>query len=326
MNPARNSCRCDSKPNGASNPAAGKRAFVAPKWLQPRRRGIISNGVKGLFLFGATLVISFPSNAGSIRDVNQSIRQVQSIDPPFQFALIGDSQRGQKVYAELLRKIIERKPNFLIHLGDMINEPHEKEWQTFFEISKPMDFPFFPVAGNHDVGTTRIGEEIYRKQFFFPEGRTYYAFRAGGALFVILDSEKGKGRIINGQWSWLEDVLLSSKEALKFAFLHRPLFLPIDSLKMGRAMDKYPLERDNLHRLFLKSKVKGVFAGDDHRYDRREKEGILYLISGGGGGPLTALRERGGYFHYVWISVLKERIQGEVVDLEGSIQDKFVIE
>ena len=90
-------------------------------------------------------------------------------------------------------------------------------------------------------------------------------------------------------------------------------------------MDKYPLERDNLHRLFLRTKVKGVFAGDDHRYDRREKEGILYFISGGGGAPLTSLKERGGYFHYIWVSVQKGKVEGEVVDLGGEIQDRFVI-
>jgi predicted phosphodiesterase len=314
MNPVRNSC-------GASNPAG---MILGPK-LAAEQRGMISNGVKGLLLFGAVLLVSFPSYAGSIKEVSQSIKQVQSIEPPFRFALIGDSQHGQKVYTQLMKRILERKPNFLIHLGDMINEPHEREWQAFFEISKQIDFPFFPVTGNHDVGTTSLGDEIYRKQFSFPEGRTYYAFRAGGALFVILDSEKGRGRIINEQWSWLEDILSSSKEAFKFVFIHRPLFLPIDSLKMGRAMDKHPLERDKLHQLFLKTKVKGVFAGDDHRYDRREKEGILYLISGGGGGPLTSLKERGGYFHYVWISVQREKIEGEAVDVEGQVQDKFVI-
>ena len=98
------------------------------------------------------------------------------------------------------------------------------------------------------------------------------------------------------------------------------------SSKAGRTLDKYPLERDDLHRLFLEKKVKAVFEADDHRYDRREKDGILYLISGGGGAPLASLKERGGYFHYVWISVQKERIEGEVVDLEGQIQDRFMIE
>jgi hypothetical protein len=91
-------------------------------------------------------------------------------------------------------------------------------------------------------------------------------------------------------------------------------------------MDKYPLERDDLHHLFLKTGVKGVFAADDHRYDRREKDGILYVISGGGGAPLYPLAEKGGFFHYVLISIQREKIEGEVIDQEGQIQDKFVID
>jgi hypothetical protein len=150
-----------------------------------------------LLLFGVVLLISFPSYAGSIRDVSRNIEKVKSIEPPFQFALIGDSRDGGKV---------------------------------------------------------------------------------------------------------------------------------IDSLKKGRAMDRYPVERDALHQLFLKANVKAVFEADDHRYDRMEKDHILYLITGGGGAPLTSFKERGRFFHYVWISVQQERIEGEVVDLEGRIRDRFMIE
>lgn len=281
---------------------------------------------KIFLLSGAFLFLSFLSYAGSIKDVSQSIKQVQSIEPPFQFAIVGDNRDGEKVYTQLMKAVLERKPHFLIHLGDMIPYPHEREWQAFFEISKQMDLPFFPAAGNHDVGTSTRGGEIYRKQFSLPGGKTYYAFRAGRVLFVILDSEEGKGRIIKEQRSWLEDTLSSSAETFKLIFIHRPLFLPKHSLKTGHALDKYPIERDDLHRLFLKTRVNAVFTADDHRYDRREKDGILYLISGGGGAPLTAFKESGGYFHYVWISVQKEKIEGEVVDLEGQVQDRFVIE
>jgi hypothetical protein len=281
--------------------------------------------IKSLLLFGAVFLISFSSDTGSIREVSQGIEKVQSIEPPFQFAMVGDSRDGEKVYAQLMKRILERKPHFLIHLGDMIPHPSEKEWQKFFEISKPITLPFFPVVGNHDVGARSSGDEVYRKQFFLPEGRTYYAFRAGGVFFVILDSEKGRGRLTKEQVSWLEDILSSSKEIFKLVFIHRPLFLPTDSLKAGRALDKYPLERDDLHRLFLRKKVKAVFEADDHRYDRREEDGILYLISGGGGAPLASVKERGGYFHYVWISVQKGKIEGEAVDLEGRIQDRFMI-
>ncbi len=272
------------------------------------------------------VLISSPIHAGSIKEVSQNIEKIKSIEPPFQFAVMGDSRDGEKVYAQLLRTILERKPKFIIHLGDMIPKPHEKEWKAFFEISKPIDLPFFPVIGNHETSNTRLGEEMYRNQFFLPGGKTYYAFRTADHLFIVLDSEKGKGRIINEQLSWLEDMLFSSKEIFKLIFIHRPLFLPLGSLKTGRAMDRYPFDRDELHRLFLRAGIKAVFAADDHRYDRMGKDKIVYLITGGGGAPIYAFEDQGGYFHYIWISVQKGRMEGEVIDLEGQVRDRFVIE
>jgi hypothetical protein len=211
-------------------------------------------------------------------------------------------------------------------MGDMISQPSGKEWQAFFEMSKEIDIPFFPVVGNHDVVGTSRGEEIFRKQFQLPGGKTYYSFGAGEALFVVLNSERGRGKIINDQWNWLRSVLSSSKERFKMVFLHRPVFPPTDSFKWGRGIDRHPEERDKLHRLFMETGVKAVFSGDDHRYDRREVNGILYVITGGGGSPIYAFEESGGYFHYVWVTVLRERMEGEVIDLQGNLRDRFVIE
>ncbi len=280
----------------------------------------------GLVLFGVVLLISLPSHAGSIRDVSGNIEKVKSMAPPFRFGMAGDSRDGEKVYVRLMGSALERKPHFFIHLGDMIAHPNDREWRAFFENSKPMTVPFFPVVGNHEVSAGSLGERLYRKQFSLPEGKAYYAFRAGGIFFVILDSEEGRGRIINEQLAWLENVLSSSQEAFKLVFIHRPLFVPVDSLKRGRAMDRYPADRDALHQLFLKTNVKAVFEADDHRYDRMEKDGILYIITGGGGAPLASLKERGGFFHYVWVAVKKEGIEGEAVDLDGRVRDRFAID
>jgi hypothetical protein len=284
-----------------------------------------ARGKRGLTFALLFLIIPFLSHAGPIREVSQSVERVKSIEPPIQFAILGDSRDGEKVFTQLIQKILKREPRFIIHLGDMISRPNEKEWKGFFEISKAIDIPFFPVVGNHEVVGTPRGEEIYRKQFILPEGKTYYAFQTGGALFVILDSEKGKRKILGDQWSWLKDILSSFDTPLKMVFIHRPLFLPEDSLKLGKAMDKHPLARDDLHQLFVKTKVKAVFQGDDHRYDRMAKDQILYIITGGGGAPIYALKDTGGYFHYVWVSIKKGRVEGEVVDLDGQIQDRFGI-
>ncbi len=246
-----------------------------------------------LILFLPFLLFAFDSYAGSIREVSQNIERVKAVISPLQFAVLGDSRDGEKVYTRLVEKILERKPDFIIHLGDMISKPDGKEWRQFFDLSRPITVPFFPVAGNHDVGISSRGEEMYRKQFLLPEGKAYYSFRAGQGFFIILDSEKGKGGA--------------------------------DSFKKGGGMDKYPSDRDQLHQLFAKAKMNAVFAGDDHRYDRREKDGILYIITGGGGAPLHPFKERGGYFHYVWVSVQADRIEGEVVDLEGEVRDQFII-
>ena len=281
---------------------------------------------KGVTLSFLLFLTPFVSSAASIREVSENIERVKSIQPPFQFALVGDSRDGEKVYRQLMQRFLERKPNFVIHLGDMVAKPHEKDWREFFEMSKPIDIPFFPVVGNHEGTGTLRGEEMYQKQFVLPEGRTYYAFHAGGCLFVILDSEKGKEKIVDEQGAWLEDTLSSSNEKFKFVFIHRPLFLPMDSFKTGRAMDKYPIERDRLHQLFMKSGVKAVFAGDDHRYDRTERNNILYIITGGGGAPIYTFKDSGGYFHYVWVSVESGKMEAEVIDLDGQIRDRFVIE
>jgi hypothetical protein len=56
-------------------------------------------------------------STGSIREVIHGIERIKSIEPPLSFAILGDSRDGKKVYTELIQRILERKPNFIVHLG-----------------------------------------------------------------------------------------------------------------------------------------------------------------------------------------------------------------
>jgi len=280
----------------------------------------------GSIILIALLFIPFFSDAESIRNVTQNIERLKMISPPYDFALIGDSRDGENVYRQLIQRILEHKPAFIIHLGDMISKPNEKEWERFFKLSEPINIPFFPVVGNHDVDQMKLGEKIYLNQFFLPKGKTYYSFMVGDVLFITLDSEKEQCRIANEQLLWLENTLIHNKENYKLIFLHRPLFVAIDSLKIGKAMDRFPSERDQIHQLFIKTGVKAVFSGDDHRYTYQKVDGIHYIITGGGGAPLYATKERGGYFHFVLVSYKGNRIEGKVIDLKGEIRETFIVE
>jgi acid phosphatase type 7 len=274
-------------------------------------------------LFLALSLWPFNSRALPIGEVRGNVEAIRSLQNRFQFAIIGDSRDGDDVYAQLLRGILKRKPSFLIHLGDMVPKPGESEWRAFFDASRGIDIPFIPVIGNHDC-SGGSGDQMFRRLFTLPDGHTYYAFETGAGSFVVLDSEMEKGKITGDQRGWLEKVL-SFTEKPKFVFLHRPLFPPEGSLKRGKAMDRNPADRDNLHRLFASSGVKAVFAADDHRYHRQERDRISYVITGGGGAPVYASRRAGGFYHYIWVSVHDQELDAEVVDLEGEAQDRFTL-
>jgi hypothetical protein len=81
----------------------------------------------------------------------------------------------------------------------MVSNSREEQWKSFFEMSEVLRVPFFPVVGNHDVGSRPGGEETYRSQFCLPGEKAYYSFRAGECLFIALDSEEGSGMILEDQ-------------------------------------------------------------------------------------------------------------------------------
>jgi hypothetical protein len=169
-------------------------------------------------------------------------------------------------------------------------------------------------------------EQTYKEQVNLPGNELYYFFTAGNSLFVVLDSYlKGEDKKITGeQFKWLEQVLASSRQKHKFVFVHHPLFPEAGKGKHhGNCLDRYKEERDRLQALFVKHGVAMVFLGHEHVYLRKTVDGVPHIIAGGGGAPLYAKDEEGGFHHYVLVTVAGDKVSGEVVDVNGKVRDRF---
>jgi Icc protein len=268
--------------------------------------------------------------AALVHQNNRSVFALNKISTQFDFVVLGDNRSGDDVYRRLIGMAMNQKPDFVINTGDQISTPgNHEQWAKFWELSKVVTVPYFLTVGNHDMHPGVVGSEhTYKQQVELPGNELYYSFIAGNSLFIVLDSSfKGEEKKIAGeQFKWLEDVLANSKENHKFVFIHHPLYTDTEGGRgkhVGSSLDKFPEDRDRLQALFVARKVTMVFAGHEHLYFRKTVDGIPHVITGGGGAPLYAKNQEGGFYHYVFVTVDGDKVNAEVVDINGKIRDKF---
>jgi 3',5'-cyclic AMP phosphodiesterase CpdA len=266
--------------------------------------------------------------AGQDQQIQQKLAALEKIRGKFTFIVLGDNRSGDDVYRKLLSMAMERKPDLIMNTGDLIATPGNlDDWAKFWEMSKMVTMPYFLTVGNHDVHPKVPGsEKIYKEQVDLPGNELFYSFTAGNSLFVVLDSyiDDQEKKIIDEQYKWLEGVLAGSSQRHKFVFLHHPLYPEKGRGKhYGNSLDRYPPERDALQALFVKYKVDAVFAGHEHYYLRKTFDGIIHVITGGGGAPVYGKDEDGGFYHFVQVTVDGDKVSGEVVDINGKRRDRF---
>ena len=107
----------------------------------------------------------------------------------------------------------------------------------------------------------------------------------------------------------------------------RARFVALNPPFQGRA---FPIVKD-LVALMEKYKITAVFNGHDHNYQHHLKNGIHYVVTGGGGAPLydpdapipgvTQKVERTE--HYVRIKVTGNQAKVEAIALDGRLLDAF---
>jgi 3',5'-cyclic AMP phosphodiesterase CpdA len=276
----------------------------------------------------ALLVVCFTAGlslAGSNKTSTGESNKPGSIRGSFTFAIIGDTRSGGKDYSNLVKRAMTYRPDFMINTGDMVSSPTENSWADFRKLSEPVTVPYFLTVGNHDVNDPD-SEKLYKEEVDLPGNELYYSFTTGDSLFVFLDSNiPGRERKITGeQYRWLEEVLSTSLKKHQFIFIHHPLYPDREKgHHYGGSLDKYPEERDRLAALLVKYKSDAIFVGHEHLYSKKTADGVMHIITGGGGAGLYTSDDKGGFYHFILVTVDGKKVTGKVIDINGKVRDTF---
>ena len=268
---------------------------------------------------------------------------------PFTFAVVGDSGcgcNGQKEVADRMYSWWQKYPyDMVLMLGDNIYPSSRFRGGNRYLFVDRFDDPyrpllehgvkFFATIGNHDLETGHAIDEINDKaRFHILQPQGYYSFKPdlqdnGRPLveFFCLNSN----RLLKlgsdaDQITWLSKALTSSKAIWKIAFFHHPIYSPDGPHEAEVGL------REGIEKVLIASGVRLVLAGHSHYYARMlPQNGILHLVSGGGGMSLKTPRPNAATakslkaFHFLYLEVFPDRLEFWAVPTSGLPFDHGVL-
>ena len=259
----------------------------------------------------------------------------------FSFAIIGDTQKNPQITGKLARMMWDRRPHFVMHLGDVVdNGPDKKEWvEELFRPSAELfsRVPVFPCIGNHEKNDPQ-----YYQYFSLPAPKYYYQYSYGNADFFVVDTNKSV-RPNSEQYQWLDRALGASTAKWKFVYHHHPAYSSDDN-DYGDTWKGPSTHGDMkvrpLAALYEKHHVDVALNGHIHLYERTwpikagkvdTDGGVIYLTSGGGGGGLENFAPTPAFYkaelrvdhHYCYVTIQGGTFHFKAFDQNGMLFDSF---
>jgi predicted phosphodiesterase len=268
-----------------------------------------------------------------------------AVDPndAYTFCVIGDTQRNPAVTGKIAKLMWDRRPHFVLHMGDVVDDG-EAAWQWTIDLFKPCQDLFSRVAIYPCIGNHEKNHESYYRYFSLPKPEYHYSFTYGNAEFFSLDTNKPVDEA-SEQYKWLDNALANSTAKWKICYHHHPCFSS-DSDDYGNTWKGTStfgaLKHKPLIGLYEKHNVDLVMNGHIHLYERTypirggkidAKRGVTYLTSGGGGGSLEDFDPAPAYFknqgrvdyHFCYFTVHEGVLEGKAFDADCRLFDQFTL-
>ncbi len=239
---------------------------------------------------------------------------------PFSFVILGDSgawrdPTADAIFAQLLRQTADLRPApvFIANLGDFAGPGTADRHQHYLELVAPLSIPNVCLIGNHDLENPE-GAEAWAAV----HGPRNFHFAYGNTRFVAIDGASGQAGELGDTTP--PDTAGPSAEALRFldvtlgatsephlvVLMHAPPHLdghyapqPECGFKQGEAEFLDIIRRRG---------VKLVCCAHGLGFDHHVRDGVRFVMSGGGGAALylsyrNAGGDRGALFHAVEITI-----------------------
>jgi hypothetical protein len=253
----------------------------------------------------------------------------------------------------LVAKIASENPAALFINGDIPWHGIDADYAVFCgetQAWRERQLRVYPALGNHEFSACLESACLERWWATFPElrGRRWYSVAVGSRVVgIALDSDAS---LLPGsaQRNWLEGQIegLGPQVRLVLLVMHHP---PVADLQSGPLADHNPRPNEIAMAEYLKAVAPKsaasflVSAGHTHNYERFEADGVVYLVSGGGGAaPYEVVRTPSDRFqgsdfpnyHYVRLELHGDRVTGEMIRLvdygaadpkQWQIRDRFQI-
>jgi predicted MPP superfamily phosphohydrolase len=261
-----------------------------------------------------------------------TFRTAPDSEKAFTFSVYGDNRVKDTSFnyphphEKIVAGVQRDHPAFLLNTGDIFKTAVDTAlyMEDFFLGAKDLiaNTPVFLAIGNHEYSGDPDARAT-KKYFAFPENRTWYQMNYGKVQFLFLDSTKllynwdGKERIRKStaeiasdeQLQWLKNRLIEPKPRWRVVALHHHIF------SSGIFGIDHSLE-EHLVPLLEKYDVDLVLGGHEHNYERSEKKGITYILTGGGGSYLRPVnvnknpyqKSAAAEFHHVRVKVERDRL------------------
>ncbi len=218
------------------------------------------------------------------------------------FAILGNTSPDSpfagfpKTLPEVLQEIENRKPQIIIHTGNAIyggtvidgilESDVRRQLNIFFPMLKSLHTAVYTIPGEKDYFNGSLS--LYSS---FTGKKSCYSFNYGSIHFICLSSRDSGGPFIDDdQLAWLKNDLIEFDDSSAiFVFAHHQLF---PERKKGKDREK----SEELHKLFIRYRVKAVFSGSEKEYSTKLKDSVEYINAGCSG---VSDRKKGNRFYIV---------------------------